>query len=240
MLKSPKLLNKVLLDYLKSQLLINKRDGVIIHLDGTLMSLVNLCLAKQLEEPFKLKVVTCIFNRNKFYLTHLMKLIGKQDVPTSIKDLSKDLTTLSMYDNAKDSLETEIAVKKRLIDMTVNIDADKHNLLTMSNICYSQWCINFPHRNYQNLEHIHLLNRLYYNELQVFATHLGLEEEVVEREPSHYLYRGQLDKKSLDFTYDQLEDYLRNVKQSRNHVDVAISKLVQSDNRNRFCYHLFK
>lgn len=234
MLKNPKELNEKLLSYLKSQLVQTKKDGVVIHLDGTLMSLVNICLAKQLGEPFKFKVLTCMFNQSKYSLTHVFGLIKRLDVPVDIKDLSKDLDTLSMYKNAEGDLDREIGIRKRFVDLTVNIEADKHNLVPLGNQSYSQWCINFPHNNYQALDQIHLLNRLYFSELQEYAKWLDLPDSMVYREPSHYLHNKQLDKNSLGFTYDELEDYLRNAKSDRNPIDTTIRKRLVADNRSRF------
>lgn len=234
MLKNPKELNVQLLNYLKSQLVQLKKDGVVIHLDGTLMSLVNISLAQQLEVPFRYKVVTCIFHQNKYALSHLLTLIKRLNVVVDIKDLSQDLDTLSIFKNAQGSIQAEIGIKKRFVDLAINIEADKNNLFPLSNQSYSQWCVEFPHNNYQALDQIHLLNRLYYSELQDFAKYLELPDSVVYREPSHYLYNKQIDKESLGFTYGELEDFLRNAESDRNSTDTTIRAKLVPDNRGSF------
>lgn len=234
MIKDYNLLIKTVLDYLKSQIIISKKDGIVINLDGTLMSAVNVLLAKQLGPAFKYKVIVCLFNQNKYYLAHIMLLLSKLDVPYEIKDLSKDLDTLSLYKNASDKLDLEISIRKRVLDLMINIEGDKNNLSPISNQSYSQWCVEFPHKSYQSLSEIHLLNRLFFSEVQDLARHLGLPETFVSREPSHYLHRAQLDKESLGFTYGELEDYLRNPRPNKTTQDMLINQKLVGDNRSRF------
>lgn len=231
MIKDLNLLTKTLTDFIKSNTLIFKKQGVIIHLDGTLMSIVNVALAKLLGEPFKFKVVTCVFNHNKLYLQHIISLAKDLDVPLEVKDLSRDFDQLSIYKNAGQSVDLEISTRKRLIDLAINLEADKQELFPVSNLCYSQWCINFPNKSYQALDQLHPLNRLFFEELQQLAKHLGIGEAVIEREPSHYLYKNYNDKQVLGFTYTELELALRSP--HSNIISVVRDRLAV-DNRSRY------
>ena len=226
MIKDTSLLIMTLLDYLKSQIITTGKDGVIINLDATLMSAVNIMLAKQLGNPYQVKVVTCVTNSNKFALTQSTLIAQQLDINLEMKDLSREYESLT-----KPSLN-EVSLKKRLADSIVNAEADVHNLLPLSNLCYSQWAVNFPHRCYQNLEQVHLLNRLFYSEIKQLAKSLGASDGLVNREPSHYLHRIQVDK-DMGFTYEELESFIRNPSQNSLKDKLIASKLAP-DNRNRF------
>lgn len=231
MIKDPVLLTKTLTDFTKKNIITFKKQGVIIHLDGTLMSVVNIALAKLLAEPFKLKVITCVFNHNKLYLAHILSLAKDLGVETEIKDLSKDLEQLSIYKNSGQKIDLEIATRKRLIDLAMNLDADKESLLPISNQSYSQWCIEYPHKNYQTLDQLHTLNRLFFSEVQQLAKHLGTSLITIEREPSHYLYRNYNDKSILEFSYDDLESSLRG---DHSKMDPTIRDRLIPDNRDKY------
>ena len=201
------ILKKTLIDYTKAQLLRNKRDGVVIHFDGTLMSLVNVALLDNLK-PFATKVVVYVVNQNKFYLSQLALMLNNLNISYEVKDLTHDFETISQYANNKQGdVKLEIALRKRLVDMALNIEVDKHNLLVVGNLCKSQWVIDFPHRNYKNLEHLFLLGSLWYDQVQDLAQRLNLPEQIVNREPSHYLYGNQNDLVALGFSYDDLKDF---------------------------------
>lgn len=230
MIKDTTLLTKTLLDYLKSQLVIMKKDGVVINLDATLMSVVNILLAKQLEKPFTYKVIACVTNNNKFALTQVILIAKQLGVDVEVRDLSDEYDKLLMYSGT-----IGVSLQKRITDLTLNITADSHNLYPVSNLCYSQWVIDFPHKCYQNLEQVNLLNRLFYSEVAQLAKALGASDSLINREPSHYLHRTQVDK-NLGFTYAELEDFLRNPRQPKSLKDKLIADKLVGDNRNwYFC-----
>ena len=54
------------------------------------------------------------------------------------------------------------------------------------------------------------LGNLVKREVYALARFLGVPSEVVEKPPSAGLWAGQTDEKELGFTYDQLDDYIRN------------------------------
>jgi NAD+ synthase len=231
MIKDVELLVKTLLDFIKTNSVVFKKQGIIIHLDGTLMSVVNVALAKRLGAPFTFKVVTCMFNNNKLYLAHILSLAKVLEVETELKDLTRDLEQLSLYSNAGQQVDLEIAIKKRLVDFTMNVEADRYNLIPVSNQSYSQWCIEFPHKNYQTLDQLHILNRLFFSEVQQLARHLNIADNIVDREPSHYLYKGYGDRQALGFSYEELEEALRG---DHSNIKSAIKERLTADNRNRY------
>lgn len=229
MIKSPELLIKILLDYYKSQGIRFKKNGAIIHFDGTLMSIVNVLLLRQSNQP--ITTIVCAFNQNKYYLAYLQTVAKQLELDLQIKDLTKDFEVL--HNNSSD-ITSEISVRKRLVDLHLSLEADKKNSFIVSNLTYSQWCINFPHSNYQNLEHLHLLNRLFYGELQQLALHLNVSKVLTEREPSFYLYQNHTDHKILGFTYQELEEFLRNQQQPKSYSDSIIKQKLVADNRDRY------
>ena len=228
MIKDTKLFTKTILDYLKSQLVIMKKDGIIIHLDATLMSVANILLAKQLGSPFTFKVVTCVTNNNKFALTQAILIAKQFEVDLEIRDMSEEYDKLLTHKGT-----TGASLQKRLIDLVLNTTADSENLQPVSNLCYSQWAIDFPHKCYQNLEQVNLLNRLFYSEVVQLAKALGASETLVSREPSHYLHRTQVDK-DIGFTYSELEDFLRSPPQPKSLQEKLIANRLVSDNRNQY------
>ena len=233
MIKIIPLLEKKILDFLKSQLTILKKNHVIINFDGTLMSAINIKLLQKLGKPFQFKVIVCTFNQNKLYLAHLLRVLSDIKVPYELKDLSNDYDTLSLNICNGDK-NLEIAFRKRMIDVLLYSEADKLGGVVLSNLSYSQWCVNFPHQAYQTMDQIHLLNRLYYSEIKQLAKYYNIAEDIIEREPSHYLYKHQLDKDTLQFTYQQLEDFLRSGCKIVSPESILIQKRLVGDNRNKF------
>jgi NAD+ synthase len=227
------LLIKTLQDYLKTQALLLKKSGCIVYFDGTLMSLVNVLLIKDLVN-FNNKYVACITNNNKIYVTHLLSLAKHLKIDLKLLDISKDLETSSLFSSHRVNHKQELATRKRFVDLTLNLEADSGNQIVLGNLSYSQWCIEYPHKVYLNLEHVHLLNRLFYSEVKELAKFYDLPETIINRAPSHFISHGKTDKDVLDFTYEELEEYLRSAKSNQSNQDQLISKLIQSDNRNRF------
>ena len=207
--------------FLKNQLAVHKKAGAIVHLDGTLMSVLNVRLLQTWGTPFK--TISCIFNENKFHSLYLHSLMDTLNVEKNLKDLSKDLETLSL---SRDSFDDTVAVKKRMSDLILNIEADDHNYMVLSNQCYSQWCLDFPNKNYKNLDQIHLLNQLFYSEVQQLSKHRGVQEGIINVEPSHYFSRLKSDKDFLGFSYDELEEFIHDRSTPRNSVEVQIQKRI--------------
>ena len=235
MIKNIPLLEKKIIDYLKTQLIVLKKDSVIINFDGTLMSVVNVKLIEKLQKPFQHKIIVCTFNQNKLYLYHLLKILNNDlKVQYEIKDLSNDYEMISPISCCQGNKDLEIAFRKRICDLLLYSIADNINGVVLSNLSYSQWCVNFPHQAYQTLEQIHPLNRLFFSEVKQLARYYNMANDVVEREPSHYLYKGQLDKEVLGFTYQQLEDHLRSGCKITSPQDIIIQNKLVGDNRNRF------
>jgi NH3-dependent NAD+ synthetase len=228
MLKEVDLLTKNLVDYLTKQLIAFDRKDVIVHFDGSLMSIINIKLLQtHLPSSFTFKPYVVVHNHNKLYLSYLLSLVKQFNIECEVVDITKDLEGHLELDQS--------ALKKRTIDKYLYLAADKRSSLVLSNLCYSHWCLNFPHACYQSLEQVHLLNRFYYSELQQLARHFKLAEQIVDREPSFYLQRNSTDKELLGFTYSDLEDYLRSsTLRPRNHTDSLIRDKLVGDNRQYF------
>jgi NH3-dependent NAD+ synthetase len=228
MLKEVDLLAKSLVDYLTQQLIIFSRKDVIVHFDGSLMSVINIKLLQTyLPSSFTFKPYIVVHNHNKLYLSYLLSLAKQLNIEYEIVDITKDIEGHLDLDS--------FALKKRTIDRHLYLAADKRSSLVLSNLSYSHWCLNFPHVCYQSLEHVHLLNRFYYSELQQLAKHFKLPEQIVDREPSFYLQRNSSDKELLGFSHSDLEDYLRSSSlRPRNHIDSLIRDKLVGDNRQHF------
>lgn len=222
MIKSPQLLVELIQEYLRSTLIVHRKDGVVVHLDGTLMSIANCLLLKEL--PIIKKYILCTSTTNRIYTTHILSLAKMLEVSLELIECAPEFKA-----NTRD----EIATKKRLVDYHLYASADATNLAILSNLCYSQWCIEFPHKAYQNRDHIHLLNRLFFSEVKQLCSYFKLPDSITQREPSHYLYPSKVDKDFLGFNYDALEEFLRN-KQIKSTEDRLISELLVPDNRSSF------
>lgn len=209
MLKDLNATNQALTEFIKQQLLTHRRDGIVIHLDGSLQSIVNIHLAKALQPPFTYKVVICTHSDNDQYLKHITAMVQDLDITYTVYDLDKDYQALSRYLYAHNDTQLDIAHKKCLVDLVLNLEAARHNLMPVSNLSYSQWAIDFPHRVYKNLAYLHPLARFFYSEVAQLASFYGTARFLVERKPSFYLYRGQQDEVLLGFTYAELEDLIR-------------------------------
>lgn len=209
MLKDLNLTHQTLVDFIKQQLILHRKEGVAIHLDGSLQSIVNIHIAKALGAPFTFKVIVCTFAENHQYLKHITSAIQDLDIIYSVYDLQHDYQALSKYLYARDDIKLEIAHKKCLVDFALNLESAKFNLMPLSNLCYSQWVLDFPHPIYKNLAYIHPLARFFQSEVVQLAKHYSVAQFLIDRKPSFYLYRGQQDEVQLDFTYSELEDLIR-------------------------------
>lgn len=232
MIKDKEQLIEFLLGFLKQQMVIQKKKGALVHLDGTLMSLVNLLLVKR--TGLKYRTIAPITNQNKYASGHLALLAKELGFSLEFKDLAKDFEMLALHQLRDKSTNTQILFAKRFCDLALNLEADQEELAILSNLCYSQWIVGFPHQNYQAPDQIHLLFRLFYSEVKDLAYHLGLNERVIEREPSFYLWNGQRDLDLLGFSYQQLESFLRSPGEIKNEEDLLIGRRLIADNRNKF------
>lgn len=232
MIKDLNKLEQEITTFLKKQLVQSSTDGFVIHLDGTLMSVVSIILARKVTD--NLTTVITTFGSNKSYLIHLLSLCSITNTQPKIFDLSKDLGNFESYKKTKD-IDQEISLRKRLSDLTCQIEADQDNLTIIGNLAYSQWIVNFPHRSYKNKEHVYPLNRLFYSEVRQLAKHLQLPDQIIDREPSHYIYKNKSDQKLLEFNYHSLENYLREKSQQPTSLDdIKIRDKIVLDDREKY------
>jgi len=234
MIKDCIILKQTLLEYLKETILKQYRDGVMICLDGTLMSLVNLKLVELLDKRYTKRACLCIVSKeNNTFIDYTNTILEGSNIQYEYKDLSEALEKLDIYKFSKGDYQLEIILKQRLIESQIKAEADKYNSLTISNLCYSQWVLNYPNRAYKDLGSVHLLNRLFYSELKELAKDLGISSIFIDKNPTHYLYRGQLDQQDLGFTYDQLEYFLR-TKEIQKPIDLTINNKIYKEDRHLY------
>lgn len=234
MIKDKEGVVKFLVNYLKHQIIASNKDGFVIHLDGTLTSFVNALIVDNLRSQVKISFLMPVINQNKFATGHISNWASKLRIPLEFVDLSKDFETLGFHNLKNKTLTAQIAYSKRFLDLALHLKADQENLLLLSNLCYSQWIVGYPHINYQSHEQVNLLYRFFYSEIKELGKHLGMPEDLTEREPSFYLWSQQRDKDLLGFNYAQLEDFLRSTKTIRTEEESIISKRLIADNRNKF------
>ena len=208
-----------IIQFIEKQLIIQQKDKIIISLDGTLMSAVLVKLMQKAEIQFE--TISCIDNSNKIHSLSISLLAEQLSTPVNLIDT----TSISEKLNS----DSTISARKRITDLYLNLAADVHNGIVTSNLSYSQWCIDFPHKIYKSLEQIHPLAQLHYSEVKDLARGLLITDTVITREPSHY-FSKHTDQQLLGFTYTQLEDFLRSGSPANSITDNLItSKIVRND-----------
>lgn len=192
-----------LTEYLQHQLIHNSKKGVLIHFDGSLSSLINYKIATLINPKILIESLVIVFNQNKLNILNLTTLASSCSIKTSIYDASNFPIPFG---------QTTISSKRRVEDLVLGLVADTNNFSVLGNLSYSHWCINFPHNNYKNPEHLFLLNRLFYSELKQLSQYLGIAKAIVDREPILDFVYGKTIKDNLGFSFEELESFLRSNK----------------------------
>lgn len=186
--------------YLQRQLFDKK--GFVVHLDGTIMSFVLVKLLK--EFLFDTKIVITSFSENKQVMQRLSSFIKQENLFCEVFDLS-NMGNLSTYNVCGTSLEKEIIYKNQITTALLNSVASEGYVI-LSNLSYSQWITNFPHKSYKDKNKIYCLASFYYSEIQELAKSFNIDSEI---KPSHYFYYDFFDEDYLGFTYSSLEQLMR-------------------------------
>lgn len=230
MLQDPQHLIKIITTFIKAQLSTFNKQGIVIYLDGTLMSVVNLLLVKHhlIDVPYT--IVACKFSDNLTHNQRITSLIKDLNLVCEVKDLQHEFNQFDPFNQS--SFELQTALKKRISDLAVSFESDKTNSIVLGNLCYSQWCINFPHSNYKNLNYIYPLNSLFYSEVQQLAYVLQIPHTYIHAAPTHFLFLNQLDQDSLGFSYEDLENLLRQKTTTSAKDQLIQSRLFSEDRHN--------
>ena len=227
-----KTLTNTLVEFLHRRLIYSQKDGVLIQFDGSLMSLVNYQLARLIQPDTKVVCVAIITNQNKFNVLNLKTLAEMINSDTEMFDATNYSIPYQERTNSS---------KRRLSDMILGVRADRQNLVVLGNLCYSQWCINFPDSSFKNPEHIYLLNRLFYNEVKQLARYLKISDTIVDRKVILDYEQGKSEKDILGFSFDELELFINNSNKITTHSESLIAeKLVANDKLADFVSPIFQ
>lgn len=223
-ISNEKKLIETLCEFLQHQLIHHSKNGVLIQLDGSLVSLVNHKIAELIKPKISIEHMIIVFNENKFNILNLNTSAASIGANPIFYDASNFPIPFQQNSSSSSS-------RKRVEDLILGVKADINNLSILGNLCYSEWCIDFPHNSFKNSEHLFLMNRLFYSEVQQLARYLNIPEQVINREPILNFNNGKTAKDILGFSFSQLEAFLRSDKSIICHQHFLIQQRLLVDDK---------
>lgn len=223
--------------FLQEQVKKANAKGLIVGLSGGIDSAVVALLAKKAFPSNYLTLIMPCFSP-QVDLDYAQKLVQKHNLKAQVVDL--DDTFLSFKKNLDQDLKPEKSkivlgnLKARLRMNTLYAYAQNNDYLVVGTDNADEWHIGYFTKYGDGavdlLPIVHLLKQ------DVFAAAkiLGVNDEIIVRTPTASLWDGQTDEQEMQFTYQELDQYLLgNISHVPQKVQARIKEMHQASEHKR-------
>ncbi|AHI53694.1 NH(3)-dependent NAD(+) synthetase [Spiroplasma sabaudiense Ar-1343] len=201
----------LLVDFIKTETLKAKADGVIVGISGGIDSAVVSLLAKK-AFPDNYLTVWMPINSSAEDLKCVNELISDfklNHVEVNLKPTFESLSN-AIQDTNINCTDLSLANTKARLRMTTLYNlAQTKNYLVLGTDNAVEWHIGyftkFGDGGCDLLPLVHLLK----GEVKEMAKELGVPKSIIDRDPTASLWEGQTDEKEIGFSYSEIDDYLR-------------------------------
>jgi NAD+ synthase len=201
-----------LIDWIKEQVAIAKRRGVVFGLSGGLDSAVVAVLCKR-AFPDNTMALIMPCHSSETDIEHAEAVASKFHIPTNTIALEGVFYSLLKalpigdYELANNHL-AGANLKPRLRMLALYYSATQLNYLVVGTGNRSEISIGYFTKYGDGAADILPLGNLVKNQVRELAVYLDIPKEIIQKPPSAGLWVGQTDEEEMGITYDELDRYL--------------------------------
>ena len=199
-----------IIDWIKDQVKKANCSGVAVGISGGIDSALVAYLAKKAFPNDSIGILIPINKKRQFDLEHGLELVKKLDLDYKIIDLSHEYQ--SMIDKMNVQLDlTKGNMQARLRMTTIYAFAQERNYLVLGTDNKAEYDLGyFTKWGDGGCDLLPIVN-LYKSEVFEYAKKVGIPINIINKTPSAGLWDDQSDEKELGFTYDDYEQYDKNL-----------------------------
>lgn len=220
-----------LIAWIREQVALAKRSGVVFGLSGGLDSAVVAVLCKRAFPDNALALIMPCYS-SETDIKHAEAVAEKFHIPISTIALEGVFDTLLMvlsvgeYEPAAQKM-AEANLKPRLRMLTLYHSANRLGYLVVGTGNSSEISIGYFTKYGDGAVDIMPLGNLVKSQVRELAIHLGVPKEIIQKPPSAGLWEGQTDEGEMGITYEELDRYLITgvaVEEVKKKVDAMIAR----------------
>lgn len=199
-----------IINWIKEEVKKANCSGVAVGISGGIDSALVAYLAKKAFPNDSIGILIPINKKRQFDLEHGLELVKKLDLDYKIIDLSHEYQ--SMIDKMNVQLDlTKGNMQARLRMTTIYAFAQERNYLVLGTDNKAEYDLGyFTKWGDGGCDLLPIVN-LYKSEVFEYAKKVGIPINIINKTPSAGLWDDQSDEKELGFTYDDYEQYDKNL-----------------------------
>jgi len=206
-----------IVEWLRQQVKKAGAKGVVFGLSGGVDSSVTAVLCKK-AFPTSCLALAMPCNSDESDLRHAGMVAGQFRIPLKLIDLSKPFECILQCfgeNSAKESRKEIANIKPRLRMACLYFFANKLNYLVVGAGNKSELRLGYFTKFGDGAADLLPIGTLYKGEVKKLALHLGIAKEVVGKEPSAGLWKGQTDQSELGFSYKELDKMIEAIESGK-------------------------
>lgn len=199
-----------IINWIKDQVKKANCSGVAVGISGGIDSALVAYLAKKAFPNDSIGILIPINKKRQFDLEHGLELVKKLDLDYKVIDLSHEYQ--SMIDKMNVQLDlTKGNMQARLRMTTIYVFAQERKYLVLGTDNKAEYDLGyFTKWGDGGCDLLPIVN-LYKSEVFEYAKKVGIPINIINKTPSAGLWDDQSDEKELGFTYDDYEQYDKNL-----------------------------
>ncbi|GAA7258173.1 NAD+ synthase [Helicobacter pylori] len=206
--KMEKLKNKMI-DFLRTEVSQRGFERVVFGLSGGLDSAVVAYLCHEAFGANAKAILMPTSQSSKQHYKDALKIIRKLLLSYEVINLEKFENIFLSYKDMNSLRFGNLCARTRMMILYDIASRDKALVIGTSN--KSERILGYG-TIYGDLAcAINPIGEIYKSDLYVFAKHLGIPNEIIQKKPSADLYKGQSDEKELGFSYEKIDGFLKKI-----------------------------
>lgn len=222
----------VLIDWIKKEVKKANANGVVVGISGGVDSALVGYLAKQAFLDSSLGVLMPINKERDFDLQDGLELVQKFNLDHKIIPLHDEYQSLLNKLNSQSNL-VKGNIQSRLRMTTLYAIAQEYNYLVLGTDNKAEYYLGYFTKWGDGGCDLLPIVHLYKSEVFMYAKKIGVPNSILNKSPSAGFWKEQNDESELGFSYDDYEQYDKNILKNKQIID-KIKLQIYKTNHKRF------